>query len=305
MAVGVPEIEVFAAADRVLARGERPTVERVRAELGRGSPARVGQLLETWWEALAQRLAGEIRLPELPAEVAQAFRTIWATAIQHGCQTADAAMVEAATELTREREALAEERARWQIEIATANAARREAEHALEATQARVVDLQRSLEQHITERTDLQQQRDLAVAALEALRSQAERTQLALAEGQAAWSTERRALETAHRADQDRWLTEVDRARQEAARAAARLTQQEKAAAALRNQLQRQVETAQKAQRGAEQEQAAASAKAAVLATQMRLLHKQLAKAMQRGVPTRVAPAPKTVRRRAQPLSSG
>ena len=33
MAVGVPETEVFAAADRVLARGERPTVERVRAEL--------------------------------------------------------------------------------------------------------------------------------------------------------------------------------------------------------------------------------------------------------------------------------
>lgn len=31
MPVGVPEDEVFAAADRVLARGERPTVERVRA----------------------------------------------------------------------------------------------------------------------------------------------------------------------------------------------------------------------------------------------------------------------------------
>ena len=46
MAAGVPETAVFAAADRVLARGERPTVERVRVELGRGSPARIGQLLE-------------------------------------------------------------------------------------------------------------------------------------------------------------------------------------------------------------------------------------------------------------------
>lgn len=55
MPVGVPETEVFAAADRVLARGERPTVERVRAELGRGSPARIGQLLETWWDALTKR----------------------------------------------------------------------------------------------------------------------------------------------------------------------------------------------------------------------------------------------------------
>lgn len=34
MAVGVPEHDVFAAADAVLARGERPTVERVRSDLG-------------------------------------------------------------------------------------------------------------------------------------------------------------------------------------------------------------------------------------------------------------------------------
>lgn len=59
MAVGVPENDVFAAADAVLARGERPTVERVRLELGRGSPARVGALLDQWWEQLAGRLRGE------------------------------------------------------------------------------------------------------------------------------------------------------------------------------------------------------------------------------------------------------
>lgn len=53
MAVGVPENDVFAAADAVLGRGERPTVERVRLELGRGSPARVGALLDQWWERLA------------------------------------------------------------------------------------------------------------------------------------------------------------------------------------------------------------------------------------------------------------
>nr|WP_329030947.1 DNA-binding protein [Pseudomonas aeruginosa] len=77
MAVGVPEQEVFAAADAVLERGERPTVERVRLELGRGSPARVGALLDQWWEQLAQRLRGETRLPGLPREVAQAFIEVW------------------------------------------------------------------------------------------------------------------------------------------------------------------------------------------------------------------------------------
>src|SRR5450830_1294542 len=86
MAVGVPENEVFAAADAVLARGERPTVERVRLELGRGSPARVGGLLDQWWEQLAERLRGETRLPGLPAELAQAFVVIWqqATTLAQG-----------------------------------------------------------------------------------------------------------------------------------------------------------------------------------------------------------------------------
>lgn len=76
----------FAAADTVLARGERPTVERVRLELCRGSPARVGGLLDQWWELLAGRLRGETRLPGLPAKVAQAFVAIWqqATILDQG-----------------------------------------------------------------------------------------------------------------------------------------------------------------------------------------------------------------------------
>ena len=75
MAVGVPENEVFAAADAVLARGERPTVERVRLELGRGSPARAGGLLDQLWRRLSERLSGETRLPALPSEVWQRSRT--------------------------------------------------------------------------------------------------------------------------------------------------------------------------------------------------------------------------------------
>lgn len=55
MGVGVPETDVFAAADRVLARGERPTVERVRIELGRGSPARVGQTRTPYMHLRAAR----------------------------------------------------------------------------------------------------------------------------------------------------------------------------------------------------------------------------------------------------------
>ncbi|WP_415750910.1 DNA-binding protein, partial [Escherichia coli] len=53
MARGVQETEVFEAADALLGAGERPTVERVRLRLGRGSPNTIGPLLDAWWAQLA------------------------------------------------------------------------------------------------------------------------------------------------------------------------------------------------------------------------------------------------------------
>ncbi|MGH8449427.1 DNA-binding protein, partial [Pseudomonas sp.] len=108
MAVGVPENDVFAAADAVLARGERPTVERVRLELGRGSPARVGGLLDIWWARLAERLNGETRLPTLPGEVSQAFVAVWQQAIHLAQGVAEQALSEQRQVLIVERERVAE-----------------------------------------------------------------------------------------------------------------------------------------------------------------------------------------------------
>lgn len=104
MAVGVPENEVFAAADAVLARGERPTVERVRLELGRGSPARVGGLLDQWWARLAERLSGETRLPALPGEISQAFLAVWQQAIHLAQGVAERSLSEQRQVLAAERE---------------------------------------------------------------------------------------------------------------------------------------------------------------------------------------------------------
>ena len=110
MAVGVPENDVFAAADAVLARGERPTVERVRLELGRGSPARVGALLDQWWEQLAGRQRGETRPPGLPTEVAQAFVAIWRQAIILAQGVAEQGVAGQRQVLAEEREARARQR---------------------------------------------------------------------------------------------------------------------------------------------------------------------------------------------------
>jgi chromosome segregation ATPase len=55
---GVTEQDVFEAADQLLARGERPTIERVRQALGTGSPNTVNRLLDVWWASLSKRMAG-------------------------------------------------------------------------------------------------------------------------------------------------------------------------------------------------------------------------------------------------------
>src|SRR5688500_1967531 len=90
MGVAVTEAEVFAAADAVLARGERPTRDRVRDVLGRGSPVRVGQLVEAWWAQAAQRMAQRLALPAVPDAVAEAFAQAWDVAVAAGQVHAEA-----------------------------------------------------------------------------------------------------------------------------------------------------------------------------------------------------------------------
>src|SRR2546427_3022130 len=53
---GVQEADVWAAADALIAQGLRPTIERVRQQIGRGSPNTVSPMLETWFATLGQRL---------------------------------------------------------------------------------------------------------------------------------------------------------------------------------------------------------------------------------------------------------
>ena len=159
MAIGVPENEVFAAADAVLTRGERPTVERVRLELGRGSPARVGSLLDQWWARLAERLSGETRLPALPGKVSQAFIAVWQQAIHLAHGFAEQALVEQRQVLDAERERVVavedqarQDAAQFRQQAAEALAGRQSAE-------LRLADLELLLSQRQLQIEDLKLQR--------------------------------------------------------------------------------------------------------------------------------------------------
>ncbi len=48
MAKGITQEQVSAAADALVTAGERPTVEKIRAQLGTGSPNTVTRMLDTW-----------------------------------------------------------------------------------------------------------------------------------------------------------------------------------------------------------------------------------------------------------------
>lgn len=215
MAVGVPENDVFAAADAVLSRGERPTVERVRLELGRGSPARVGALLDQWWEQLAGRLRGESRLPGLPAVVAQAFVAIWQEATTMAQAVVEQSVAGQREVLANEREQLAQLEARVRLEAAQARQQTAEAVAARQAAETRLGDLNQLLEQRQGQIDDLQQQRTELQEVREELQKQIQGLHRELQETQAEAEQARVTQETYVRGVEERAHREVDRAREE------------------------------------------------------------------------------------------
>jgi hypothetical protein len=82
---GVTQADVSQAADALLRAGDRPTVERIRAAIGSGSPNTVGPLLDAWWKRLSARLdSGPAALHRLPESVAHVAEALWMQALDEG-----------------------------------------------------------------------------------------------------------------------------------------------------------------------------------------------------------------------------
>lgn len=269
MATGVPETEVYAAADRVLARGERPTTERVRAELGRGSPARVGQLLEQWWDALSKRLAGESALPDLPPEVAAAFKTVWTCASEQARHGAEEALTEQRAQVAAALEGIDAQRRQCQADIANAEALMRQACHERDAAQARVSDLQRLLDQQAELVADALRQRDQLQARSEQLGSDLATMRAALQTQELTATAEREALNAHIRAVEDRAHIEIDRAREESKSLRSQLAHAERNRTALASGIEQERRTHRSALQEAERTAAASAARAEALEQQL------------------------------------
>lgn len=218
MARGITESDVHTAADEIVVAGERPTVERIRAHLGTGSPNTVTRWLDTWWRGLGDRLeAQQIRLavPDAPEAVATLAGEWWRLALEHARGVAREGIAAERATLQAELEALQQDRASFAAEDAALRDQVDAAVHAerLAATQA--IQMQRLVSQLEGQLEEMARQRDAAfVRATEAdaARQVADTRNRALLD---AANAERDALSQHVRAVEDRANTEIDRARQE------------------------------------------------------------------------------------------
>lgn len=79
---GVGFKDVSHAADQLLRAGERPTVEKIRAKIGSGSPNTVGPLLDEWWKRLSGRFdSGPAAFHRLPEAVSHIAEALWLRAL--------------------------------------------------------------------------------------------------------------------------------------------------------------------------------------------------------------------------------
>lgn len=228
---GVQMEEVWAAADTILRLGERPTIERVRQQLGRGSPNTVGPMLDNWYGSLARRLQSPVDAVEhdgsaevpLPAPVVRAAKAIWGRALQYAEERATAQFTEARKELSLQAEALRQEQELLAQETQRL-ADRSEAyDLAMQARDAQIAEMGRLVQ-------ELQQQLAGTQEMLAASRSESKQLRLAAdaehrrqEEMEVNHREERTRLEERAQAQERRLNAEVDRARQESKRLALKL----------------------------------------------------------------------------------
>lgn len=213
---GVQQEEVWAAADALIAAGERPTIERVRLKIGRGSPNTVSPMLEAWFATLGARLgvaaAGAQAEEGAPKELRQALDGVWAAAVAAAREKADRM-------LAPERYSIGQQG--LELEAAREELSRREA-----ALTERGVALEQALELARSQLRNQASQLEKVGRELESARSSlatlvqerdADRRQFD--EQLRALADERQRIEQRTAANERRLLEEVDRSRQDAKQA--------------------------------------------------------------------------------------
>lgn len=133
---GVAFADVAHAADELLRAGERPTVEKIRAKIGSGSPNTVGPLLDRWWKALAARLdQGPAAFHRLPESVSHIAEALWLKAL-------DEARARATLEQSIDQRGVAQDQQRLEVRSQVLSLREAEMESRLHERNKAVADLE-------------------------------------------------------------------------------------------------------------------------------------------------------------------
>lgn len=224
----ISQADVFRAADELLVQGDRPTIDRVRMRLGRGSPNTINGHLDAWWAKLGARLRdvpGQ-EFPQLPKRVAHSLQHLWNEALE-GAHDALQETLTGREQSVRQREEALIARARQLDEREQTMAARALAleeglalaRDQLVAGNLRAERLEATLQERETECSRLRVRNEVLEGDATDLRTKLETTN-------AGYQAERTRLEERHAAAEVRWLLEVDRARQTAKETARKQEQQ-------------------------------------------------------------------------------
>lgn len=217
MARGLTELDVHQAADELIAGGKRPTVERIRAHLGTGSPNTVTRHLDSWWASVGARLrqrASEQGRPDVPAAVDALAQRCWAAALEAAAEHARADVAAERADLHAAQAALAIQQEALVHERAETLEQLTQAKHQASTSEATAAALRDQLQQLHDQRDDLRRQRDGAYTRNKHLDEQVDALRAELAQKTNQHTAERDELLAHLRATEDRALAEVDRARQ-------------------------------------------------------------------------------------------
>lgn len=181
MARGITEEEVHQAADAIVGRGERPTIERIRAELGRGSPNTVNRHLDAWWAQLSKRLAPQA--DDLPGEIVDLARRIWKQVLPKATEIVQARLGDAATAVSARGERLAQSEAELEQQ-------RRQVAETRIALDRRIGELEAALSARDEALQDAKRAGQRTIAELKAAQADAAAAKAALTKAQAAHAVE-------------------------------------------------------------------------------------------------------------------
>lgn len=237
---GVQQHEVNAAADALIAEGVRPTIERVRGQMGRGSPNTVAPMLDTWFAGLAGRLGLNAGLEEggPPPEIRHLLGQLWTAAVDAGEHRAAASLSAQHVQLQADQQALASARQN----LATQEAAL--AEKAAGIDQALQL-AKKQLDERNAEMTQLRSELNAAMADLTRARSslagvvqERDADRQAFAEQQRVHAAERQRIEERTASTERRLLEDIDRNRQDAKAARAALADAQRLQEGLREKVE-------------------------------------------------------------------